>query len=408
MPHFISSLDELETTAPRHVLLLYSGGVDGSYLLQWLARRRIEVTALQVRIGEAGEVDSDLAKRRAATFGVSLHTVDASQEFFTRFLPPAIHADAYYQGQYPVGSTLTRPLMAKVAVDVAAQFGCDAVAHTATYTQNSSLRLSASLAALDRELVVAAPFLGSHIPREVKVEVLREAGIGFDMGVYSVDANPWARVIESGGLEDPEAMLDETVFTWTRDIDECPAGGTEIELGFAGGLPVEMDGQPTTLGDLVPVLNELAGLHGVGRFSGLEDTPFGVKNHEVREAPAATVITTAHRALANAVYGMREHTIRAALAREWTDLVVHGGWYGHLAQSLSRCLADLDAPLTGTLRLRLHRGAVRVLRLQSENGLYYSRFGQDFTRWMSGYSYGPWLTQATITDAVRSGHDGLW
>src|SRR4051812_7212764 len=145
---FVSSLDELESCAPRHVLLLYSGGVDGTYLLQWLARRNIEVSALQVRFGDAGEVDSDVAKWRAAKFGVSLHAVDASREFFTDFLPAAIHADAYYQGQFPVGSTLTRPLMAKVAVDAARQLGCDAVAHTATYTQNSSLRLSGSIAAL--------------------------------------------------------------------------------------------------------------------------------------------------------------------------------------------------------------------------------------------------------------------
>ncbi|MFI5776784.1 argininosuccinate synthase domain-containing protein [Nocardia sp. NPDC051570] len=406
MSAFISSLDELESSAPRHVLLLYSGGVDGSYLLQWLARRNIEVTALQVRIGDAGEVDSDVAKWRASRFGVSLHTVDASQEFFTEFLPAAIHADAYYQGQFPVGSTLTRPLMAKVAVDAARQLGCDAVAHTATYTQNSSLRLSASIAALDHEIAIAAPFLGSQVSRDTKVAVLREAGISFDTGVYSVDANPWARVIESGSLENPENILDETVFTWTRDIDECPPGGTEIELTFAHGLPSELDGQPVSLNDLVALLNELGGQHGIGRFSGLEDIPFGVKNHEIREAPAAAVITTAHRALANAVYGMREHAIRATLGQEWTNLVVHGGWYGHLAQSLSHCLVELDQPLTGTVRLRLRRGTAQVLRLRSDNGLYYSRFRDSFDRSMGAYSYGPWLTQATITDAVRSGRNG--
>ncbi|WP_433289801.1 argininosuccinate synthase domain-containing protein [Pseudonocardia sp. CA-142604] len=403
---FVSSLDELERCAPRHVLLLYSGGVDGTYLLQWLAHRSIEVTALQVRFGDAGEVDSDLAKWRAAKFGASLHTVDASREFFTDFLPAAIHADAYYQGQFPVGSTLTRPLMAKVAVDAARQLGCDAVAHTATYTQNSSLRLSGSIAALDRDIVIAAPFLGSQVPRDVKVEMLREAGITFETGIYSVDANPWARVIESGPLENPEDVLDETVFTLTRDIDDCPDGGVEIDIAFHRGLPSEMDGQAMALSDLVSELNELGGLHGVGRFSGLEDLPFGVKNHEVREAPAAALITTAHRALANAVFGMREHTIRATLGQEWTNLVVHGGWYGHLAQSLAQCLAKLDEPLTGTVRLRVARGTMQVLRLRSEHGLYYSRFREEFDQWMSEYSYGPWLTHTTITDTVRTGRNG--
>jgi argininosuccinate synthase len=221
-----------------------------------------------------------------------------------------------------------------------------------------------------------------------------------------VDANPWARVIESGPLENPENILDETVFTLTRDIDDCPDGGVEIDIAFRSGLPSEMDGQPMALSDLVSTLNTLGGLHGIGRFSGLEDLPFGVKNHEVREAPAAAVITTAHRALANAVFGMREHSIRATLAQEWTNLVVHGGWYGHLAQSLAQCLAKLDEPLTGTVRLRLARGTTQVLRLQSEHGLYYSRFREHFDRWMSEYSYGPWLTHSTIADAVRSGRNG--
>ncbi|WP_433654862.1 argininosuccinate synthase domain-containing protein [Nocardia sp. CA-128927] len=405
MPQIISSLDELENAGLRHVLVMYSGGVDGSYLLQWFARRNIEVTALQVRIGDAYEVDSDVVKWRAAKFGVSTHSIDASHEFFTRYLPAAIHADAYYQGQFPVSSTLTRPLMAKVAVATARQLGCDAVAHTATYMQNSSLRLSASIAALDREMVIAAPFLGSDVPRDVKVASLHDAGITFETGIHSVDASPWARVIECGSLENPENILDETVFTWTRDIDDCPDGGIELDLAFTGGQPTEMDGKPVALGDLVSTLNELGGQHGVGRFSGLEDTPFGVKNHEIREAPAAAVITAAHRALANAVYGMREHAIRTTLAQEWTNLVVHGGWYGHLAQSLSHCLAELDEPLTGVVRLRLRRGTVQVLRLQSQHGLYYSRFGENFHRWMRGYSYSPWLTQATMTDAVRGEHN---
>ncbi|MFC9434492.1 argininosuccinate synthase domain-containing protein [Nocardia sp. NPDC057030] len=402
MLHFITTLDELENAAPEHILVLYSGGVDGSYLLQWLAQRNLEATALQVVIGDAGEVASDLAKSRAAKFGVKLHTVDATSEFFADFLPAAIHADAYYQGQFPVSSTLTRPLMAKVAVHTARQLGCDAVAHTATYMQNSALRLNASIAALDRNIVVAAPFLGSDVARQLKLQALGEAGLDVDQGIHSVDANPWARVIENGSLENPENTLDETVFTWTRAIDDCPAGGTEIDLRITGGLPTELDGQPAGLDELVSTLNELGGLHGVGRFSGLEDTAFGVKNHEIREAPAATVITTAHRALSNAVYGMREHAVRATLAREWTNLVVHGGWYGHLAQSLSRCLAQLDEPLTGAVRLRLHRGTVQVLRLQSPHGLYYSRFGEDFHRWMNAYSYGPWLRHATLTDSVRA------
>jgi argininosuccinate synthase len=395
----ITTLDELFARPPRHLLLLYSGGLDGSYLLRRLSEHRIPVTALSVRIGTAA--DAGAAQDIARRFGANYHEVDATDEFFAEFVPAAIHADAYYQGQFPVGSTLTRPLMARVATAVAARLGCDAVGHTATYMQNSSARLGRSVAALDATLGVVAPFLGSYVSREEKLAGLRAAGLVLPNGVHSVDANPWARVIENGTLESPENRLAESVFVLTRDLADCPSTPAELALAFDAGLPVAIDGEPGPLDTLVGVLNRIAGEHGVGRFSGLEDTPFGVKNHEVRESPAAAVITAAHRALANAVFEPREYAVRAGLATEWTTTVVHGGWFGHLASCVARCLADLDRPVTGTVRLRLHYGTVTVLSLETPNGLYYSRLGEDFHAWMKSYAYAPWHQLSSLTDRIR-------
>lgn len=405
MRQFITTLEDLAQAPPRRLLLLYSGGVDGSYLLWWLHRHGIPVSTLRVGIGAGlGRVgEGDLAARHAAAFGAEHHEVDATDEFFTDFVPVAIHADAYYQGQFPVGSTLSRPLMARVAVRLAGELGCDIIGHTATYLQNSALRITGSIAALDPDLGVAAPFLGSHVPREVKVAALRDAGITFATGIHSIDVNPWARVIECGSLESPENVLDESVFTWTRAVADCPAEPAELALAFAGGLPVAVDSAPVKLADLVTRLNTLGGSHGIGRFSGLEDTSFGVKNHEIREAPAATVLTIAHRALGNAVLTTREHAVRAGLAQEWTNVVVQGGWFGHLGRCLAGCLAELDQPLTGTVWLRLSRGTVTVTRLASPHGLYYTRLGEGFHTGMSAYSYAPWLAQATLVDHVRNG-----
>ncbi|MFC9325576.1 argininosuccinate synthase domain-containing protein [Kitasatospora sp. NPDC057015] len=399
MHRFITSLEELAEHPPRHLILLYSGGVDGTYLLQRLQELGTTVTALNVRIGDPEP--SATAAAQARLFGARFVDVDVTDRFFAEFAPAAVHADALYQEQFPVGSTLTRPLMAQTAVRVAREHGADVIGHTATYMQNSAIRLSGSIAALDPGIGIAAPFLGSDLPREAKLAALRDVGVSFPEGIHSIDANPWARVIECGSLESPENRLDESVFRWTRSVDEAPDDPVEIALTFEGGLPVALDDEPTAFGDLVNRLNELAGAHGVGRSSGLEDTPFGVKNHEVREAPAATVVTKAHQVLANAVYTAHEHAVRGGIAREWTGTVVQGGWFSLLGESLAKALADLDQPLTGTVRLRLHKGTLTVLSVASPNGLYYTRLGKAFHESMHEYSYTPWLTLATLPSRLR-------
>jgi argininosuccinate synthase len=398
MSRFITSFEALTARLPNHLVLLYSGGVDGTYLLQRLCAERLRVIALNVRIGT--EPASPTVAAQAARFGADFREVDATGDFYAEFVPPAIHADAYYQGQYPVGSTLTRPLMARVAVEVARELGADAVGHTATYTQNSSVRLTRSIVALEPELDVVAPFLGTAVTREEKVASLARSGITFATGLLSIDENPWARVIESGSLENPEWPLDESVFAITRDPETSPAGGLELDLEFDAGLPVALDGVRRDLAELVPLLNAVAGRHGIGRFSGLEDTPFGVKSHEVRESPGAAVITTAHRTLANAVYGTQEHLLRAHLGAQWTNAAVHGAWFSHVSRCLADCLARLDEPVTGSVRLRLHRGTLTVLRVEAARGIYFARLGHEYHEWMREYAYAPWLHLATLADRL--------
>ncbi|OLR91888.1 argininosuccinate synthase domain-containing protein [Actinokineospora bangkokensis] len=399
MQQFLTTLDELAARPPQHLLLLYSGGLDGTFLLHRLRELDSKVTALNVRIGDTEPADTAAAQARA--FGADFRDVDATDEFFAEFLPAAIHADACFQGEFPVSSTITRPLMARAAVRVARELGCDVIGHTATYMQNSSIRLSGSISALDPGIGVAAPFLGSDLPRSAKLAALAGTGVSFPEGIHSIDANPWARVIECGSLESPENRLDESVFRWTNDIADAPDEPVEIALTFAAGLPVELDGTALPLPELVSRLNALGGEHAVGRSSGLEDTPFGVKNHEIREAPAAAIIIKAHQVLANAVCTNQEHAVRAGIAREWTNAVVHGQWFGNLGESLARCLADLDRPLTGAVRLKLHKGNLVVIGTDSPNGLYYTRHGAEFHDVMNSYSYAPWLALATWPDRLR-------
>jgi argininosuccinate synthase len=399
MQQFLTSLEEISRDPPRRMLLLYSGGLDGTYLLHRLRELGTTAIALNVCIGEPDA--SSMAEKHAGILGTPYREVNVTSQFFSEFLPVAVHADACYQDQFPVSSTITRPLMAQAAVKVARELGCDVIGHTATYMQNSAMRLSGSVSALAPDLTVAAPFLGSDLPRSEKLAALAGLQISFPEGIHSIDANPWARVIECGSLENPENYLDESVFRWTRSVGDAPDDPAEISLTFDGGLPSCLDDVPLSLSRIVTDLNALGGEHGVGRSSGLEDTPFMVKNHEIREAPAATVIIKAHQVLANAVLTPREHTVRGLIGREWTVAAVQGGWFTHLAESLARCLADLDRPLDGTVRLRLHKGSVTVLSVTSPNGLYYARLGDTFHESMAEYAYTPWLSMATWPDRLR-------
>lgn len=379
------------------ILVLYSGGLDGSYLLDWGRRNGLDLLAVHV---STGETDMERACRHAELLDTPFLQVDVEDRFHDEYVAAAICGNAYYQGRYPVGSSLTRPLMAEVAVSVARERGCQVVLHTATYMQNTASRLTLGILALDPEIVVAAPFLTSAVSREEKLSRLADIGLEFEHGIYSIDANPWARVIECGTLEDPRNRLPNTgVFTWTRDPAAAPETPAEITLTFSGGLPVACDGEELSLSALVARLNELGGRYGIGRFSGLEDTAFGVKNHEIREAPAAHLITTAHRALEGAILNERELTLKAHLDNEWTNLIVAGHWHTRLARALRAFAETMSAPISGTVGLRLDRGSVSIQCVDAAAALSYPAFATDFHALMGEFSIASALRLRALADA---------
>jgi argininosuccinate synthase len=392
----LTTLEEIKGAGGR-ILVLYSGGLDGSFFLDWGRRNGLDMLAAHVC---TGDTDPARARRHAAVLGVPLIEAEVRDRFHDEYVAAAIRGNAYYQGRYPVGSSLTRPLMAETAAELARKHGCQVVLHTATYMQNTASRLTLGILALDPDLVVAAPFLSSAITREDKLLGLAGRGLDFPDGVYSIDANPWARVIECGTLEDPRNPLPEIgVFSWTRDAWDTPGRPADLTLTFRDGLPVACEDEEVSLRSLVARLNQLGGRYGVGRFSGLEDVAFGVKNHEIREAPAAHVITTAHRALEGAVLSERELTLKAHLDNEWTNLIVSGHWHSRLARSV-RAFADMmSAPVEGRVGLRLDRGSVTVRWVDAPASLSYPAFGAEFHAVMADFSIASALRLRALTDA---------
>lgn len=377
LPDLIDSLEAVEERGLGSCLLLYSGGLDGTHFLDWALSRGIEVLALN--LGLEGEDEHERSARFASALGAGYTFEDRTEELVSDYVAAGIRANAYYRGLFPVCSSYSRPLMAKAAVEFARASGIEAVAHTGTPTQNTAARLTLSLMALAPELTIVAPYLRSRLTREQKLERLRKKDMGFDGGIHSVDQNIWGRVIECGSLENPENDLpDGGVFAWSADTNVAPDDPVVVEITFEGGLPTALDGEEMTLMDAVGRLNRLGGTHGVGRFAGLEETALGVKNHEVREAPAAQILTTAHRELESAILTQEESTLKAFLDDKWTNLIVSGHWYSDLAEALRGFSSRMNQFVSGSVRLKLHKGSLTILSKGAPAGLYYAAFEEEF------------------------------
>ncbi|HXR26835.1 MAG TPA: argininosuccinate synthase, partial [Candidatus Baltobacteraceae bacterium] len=284
----------------KKVVLAYSGGLDTSVAVAWLREQfDAEVVTLTVDLG-GGSLRPGVEGRALSAGASRAYVVDARERFVRSFVWPDLQADALYQGAYPLATALARPLIAQLLVEVAAREGADAVAHGCTGKGNDQVRFDVAVHALDPGLEVVAPMrVGMGLSREEEIDYAAARGIEVPItkaSPYSIDVNLWGRSIETGVLEDPWVAPPADVFEWTVDPSAAPAP-VEVTIGFEGGLPVELDGAPVDPVELVDRLSALAGAHGVGRVDHVEDRLVGIKSREIYEAPAATVLHTAHRAL---------------------------------------------------------------------------------------------------------------
>lgn len=353
----------------RKVITLFSGGLDSSYLLMELARRDFQVTALAVDLGD----ETDSADLRAVTdhFGAELLHVDAREAFIGQSVLPAIRAQARYLGTYPISSSLSRPVLAKVAAQHAQRLGCDVILHTANPSQNSLRRINGAIRQLGFDGWHGSPYEFGALPREAKIRLLAAAGLpNFRARGVSVDANLWCREFESGALDNPEAFwVPESLFVWTAQRSAEPPS-TSLSLQFDAGVPVAMNGQRMAPAALIAELNRQAGAFGVGRYSGLEHLEQGEKVLEVREAPAATLLMQAYRHLETAT--LDAELIRAKLTHEqiWVREAIEGRWYGGLRQAADAFITSTAQRVSGTVHFRLRAGAADLCGVRAEQPLY--------------------------------------
>ena len=357
----------------ERIVLAYSGGLDTSAATKWLQEDRgYEVICLLIDLGNVEDMEG--AERRANEAGaIEYAVVDARDDFMRYFAFPALAANAVYEGEYPLATALGRPLIAKLLVDKAREVGATAVAHGCTGKGNDQVRFDVAIATLAPDLTIVGTAREHQWTREEALEYCRGHGISVEGGErspYSIDENMWGRAIEAGELEDPWVTPPEDAYQWTRPIDQTPDEPAEVELGFEQGMPVSLDGERISPVDLVDRLNELAGMHGVGRLDMVENRLVGIKSREVYEAPAAVALLAAHHKLETLTLTKDQMRMKARVAQEYADLVYNGQWFSAHHQDLASYVQSTQRHVTGEVRLRLWRGHADAVGTRSDRSLY--------------------------------------
>ena len=355
------------------VVLAYSGGLDTSIAIKWIQEKyNLDVIAVTIDVGN--EKDFTAVREKALKVGaIKAEVIDAKELFVKYFVFPALQANALYEGQYPLATALSRPLMAKLMVDIALEEGASAIAHGCTGKGNDQVRFDVGINSLAPDLKIIAPAREWGMTREESIAYAQKHDIPLPITVdspYSLDENLWGKSIECGVLEDPWAEPPEDAFTWTTSPDHAPNKPQYIEIGFEKGIPVSIDGQKIDGIPLIQKLNEVAGKHGIGRIDHIENRLVGIKSREIYEAPAATVLLQAHQALEAMTLSKDQLRFKQKVAVECADLIYNGLWFSQLNRDLSAYVLSSQRYVTGTIRMKLFKGHSAVVGRKAPKSLY--------------------------------------
>ncbi len=357
----------------QRVVLAYSGGLDTSVAIGWIAEQSgAEVIALAIDVGQGGEDLETIRARALACGAAEAVVVDARAEFAADYCLPALRAGALYMDRYPLVSALSRPLIVAHLARVANEFGASVVAHGCTGKGNDQVRFEVGLAALAPDVKSIAPVRDSGMTRDKAIEFAAAKGLPIDVTArspYSIDQNVWGRSCETGHLEDIWEAPHDDVYGYTDD----PAAGKpaeEVTISFTDGLPVAIGGRPLSPLEIIAELNALAGAHGIGRIDLVEDRLVGIKSREIYEAPAAMTLLAAHAELENVCLERDLARFKRMAGQRWTELTYDGLWFSPLHRSLEAFMTEASKHVTGDVRVRLQAGSAVVTGRRSPAALY--------------------------------------
>ncbi|WP_239750647.1 argininosuccinate synthase [Mammaliicoccus sp. H-M34] len=354
------------------VVLAYSGGLDTSVAVKWLIEKGYSVVACCLDVGEGK--DLDLVQQKAFDMGAEQsYVIDATKEFSEDFVGYAIKGNTMYEGTYPLVSALSRPLISKKLVEIAQAEDAIAIAHGCTGKGNDQVRFEVAIKSLAPHIKVLAPVREWSWSREEEIDYAKKHNIPIPINLdspYSIDQNLWGRSNECGILEDPFATPPEDAYDLTNPIEETPDTPEELEIVFENGLPTSINNKSYPLDQLILNLNEIAGLHGIGRIDHVENRLVGIKSREVYETPGAKVIMEAHKALETITLTKDVAHFKPVIEKQLSEQIYNGLWFSPLTESLKQFIDSTQTQVTGTVRVKLFKGNVIVNGRKSPFSLY--------------------------------------
>jgi len=368
----------LLSTEIKKIVLAYSGGLDTSVILKWLIETyNCEVVAFVADIGQGEELDG-LTGKATDTGAAKVVIEDLKEEFVRDYVFPAFRANAIYEGQYLLGTSLARPLIAKRQVEVAHTEGADGVSHGATGKGNDQVRFELAYQALGPELKIVAPWrVWDLSSRQSLMDYAKEHGIkvtATQEKPYSMDRNLLHVSYEGGILEDPWERPPEDMFTISVSPIEAPDNPEVVEISFEHGDPVAVNGEQLSPAQLLAKLNTLGGRNGIGRVDLVENRFVGMKSRGVYETPGGTILRVAHMAVESITMDREVMHLRDSLVPKYAQLVYYGFWFSPEMKVLQTMVDETQEMVSGTVRLELYKGNCRVLGRKSEASLYKKDF----------------------------------
>src|SRR5438477_12556690 len=362
----------------RKVVLAYSGGLDTSIILKWLQTTySCEVVTFTADLGQGDELEP--ARQKALALGIKPQNIfieDLREEFVRDYVLPMFRANALYEGQYLLGTSIARPLIAKRQIEIAEKVGADAVAHGATGKGNDQVRLELSYYALAPDIKVIAPWREWDLTsrtRLIEYADQHQIPIAKDKrgeAPFSVDANLLHISAEGKVLEDPAVEPEEYVYSRSVAPEQAPDRPRYVEIDFRRGDPVAVDGEQLSAAALLTRVNELGGRHGIGRLDLVENRFVGMKSRGVYETPGGTILQLAHRGIESLCLDRGAMHLKDELMPRYAEVIYNGFWFSPEREMLQALIDKSQEKVEGRVRLKLYKGLARVVGRQSPNSLY--------------------------------------